>query len=264
MKRVALELGRQEPQHRVRGRRPRRPRSTYALTAVFLTPGRCARPARGWSSRTPSTTQFVDELVRRARRIRLGGPFDEDAETGPLISAAHRDKVEAYVAAGLAEGAVLRVRRRPARGCGATTTGSTTCRPILDECAADMSCVQDGVLRAGADRRDVHRRGPRRARGGGGLDRQRHDLRAGRRGVDRERRPRRAGRRPPAARHGLDQRLPPVRPAGRVGRLQAERGRPRARPGRARGVPRDQAHLAQHAARPRPAGSADRRDEEGS
>ncbi|GGW55818.1 hypothetical protein GCM10010320_40700 [Streptomyces caelestis] len=45
---------------------------------------------------------------RRARDIRLGGPFDESARTGPLIPAAHRDRVEAYVARGLAEGAALR------------------------------------------------------------------------------------------------------------------------------------------------------------
>src|ERR671921_620798 len=51
---------------------------------------------------------FVDALVERAQLIRLGGPFDEKAETGALISAAHREKVAAYVAAGLAEGAVLR------------------------------------------------------------------------------------------------------------------------------------------------------------
>ena len=52
--------------------------------------------------------------------------------------------------------------------------------------------------------------------------------------------------RPAAARHRLDQRLPPLRPAGRMGRLQAFRQRTRARPDGSRRVPRDQAHLAQH------------------
>ncbi len=37
----------------------------------------------------------------------MGGPFDPDAETGPLISAKHRDQVHAYVQAGIAEGAEL-------------------------------------------------------------------------------------------------------------------------------------------------------------
>ena len=48
--------------------------------------------------------------------------------------------------------------------------------------------------------------------------------------------------------HGVDQRLPPLRRPGRVGRLQAVRHRSRARARRSRGVPRDQARLAQHRA----------------
>ena len=86
-------------------------------------------------------------------------------------------------------------------------------------------------------------------------DRQRQHLRAGGRGVDPERRPGRAGRGPAADGHRVDQRLPPLRAAGRVGRLQAVRHRPRARGSRARRVPRDQAHLAQRPARSRSAGS---------
>ncbi|MEO5652208.1 MAG: aldehyde dehydrogenase family protein, partial [Marmoricola sp.] len=39
--------------------------------------------------------------------IRLGGPFEESAETGALISQAHLDKVRAYVEMGIAEGAQL-------------------------------------------------------------------------------------------------------------------------------------------------------------
>jgi betaine-aldehyde dehydrogenase len=56
---------------------------------------------------------FVDEVVGRAERIRLGGPFDRRAETGPLISAEHREKIESFVATALAEGAVLRTGGRP-------------------------------------------------------------------------------------------------------------------------------------------------------
>ena len=59
-----------------------------------------------------------------------------------------------------------------------------------------------------------------------------------------------AGRRAAAPRHGLDQRLQHVPAAGGVGRLQAVGDRPRTRPERARRVPRGQAHLAEHRARP--------------
>ncbi|MFD9960890.1 aldehyde dehydrogenase family protein [Amycolatopsis sp. NPDC058986] len=107
VKKVALELGGKNP-NVVFADADFETAVDYALTAVFLHSGQvCSAGARlivqeEWHDR------FVDELVRRAEKIRLGGPFDENAETGPLISAAHREKVERYVATAIAEGAVLR------------------------------------------------------------------------------------------------------------------------------------------------------------
>ncbi|MFE9411163.1 aldehyde dehydrogenase family protein [Streptomyces sp. NPDC006704] len=113
-----------------------------ALTAVFLHSGQVCSAGTRLLVEDALHDRFVDELVRRAGRIRLGGPFDERAETGPLISAAHRDKVEAYVAAGIAEGAVLR--------CGGERPNSPELEAgyyypptILDECRSDMSVVRD-------------------------------------------------------------------------------------------------------------------------
>ncbi|MDT8914101.1 aldehyde dehydrogenase family protein [Amycolatopsis sp. PS_44_ISF1] len=113
VKKVALELGGKNP-NVVFADADFETAVDYALTAVFLHSGQvCSAGARlivqqEWHDR------FVDELVRRAERIRLGGPFDERAETGPLISAAHREKVEQYVATAISEGAVLRTGgRRP-------------------------------------------------------------------------------------------------------------------------------------------------------
>src|SRR5207237_88183 len=37
----------------------------------------------------PIHARFVDELARRARRLKIGGPY-EGADMGPLISRAHR------------------------------------------------------------------------------------------------------------------------------------------------------------------------------
>src|SRR4029077_5928188 len=86
----------------------------FALTAVFLHSGQVCSAGARLIVEQSLHDRFVDEVVARAQRITLGGPFDPDAETGPLVSAAHRDKVEAYVAAGLSEGAVLRCGgRRP-------------------------------------------------------------------------------------------------------------------------------------------------------
>ncbi|WP_329058896.1 aldehyde dehydrogenase family protein [Amycolatopsis sp. NBC_01480] len=107
VKKVALELGGKNP-NVVFADADFETAVDYALTAVFLHSGQvCSAGARLIVQREWHD-EFVGELVRRAERIRLGGPFDENAETGPLISAAHREKVERYVATAIAEGAVLR------------------------------------------------------------------------------------------------------------------------------------------------------------
>ncbi|TNC27667.1 aldehyde dehydrogenase family protein [Amycolatopsis alkalitolerans] len=80
----------------------------YTLTAVFLHSGQVCSAGARLVVAEELHDRLVDEVVRRAERIRLGGPFDPDAETGPLISAAHLAKVEKYVQTAIAEGAILR------------------------------------------------------------------------------------------------------------------------------------------------------------
>ncbi|RZQ63060.1 aldehyde dehydrogenase family protein [Amycolatopsis suaedae] len=113
VKKVALELGGKNP-NVVFADADFETAVDYALTAVFLHSGQVCSAGARLIVQKELHDRFVDELVRRAERIRLGGPFDPDAETGPLISAAHLEKVEKYVADSLAEGAVLRTGgRRP-------------------------------------------------------------------------------------------------------------------------------------------------------
>ncbi|MET9580391.1 aldehyde dehydrogenase family protein [Streptomyces massasporeus] len=141
VKKVALELGGKNP-NVVFADADFETAVDMALTAVFLHSGQVCSAGARLLVEDRLHDRFVDEVVRRAKAIRLGGPFDDRARTGPLISAAHRAKVEAYVARGLAEGAVLR--------CG----GSRPDRPdladgfyylptVLDECASGMSVVRE-------------------------------------------------------------------------------------------------------------------------
>ena len=59
--------------------------------------------------------EVVDGLVDLAGRVRVGDPTDPDVQMGPLISREHLERVEAYVAAALDDGATLAVGgRRPA------------------------------------------------------------------------------------------------------------------------------------------------------
>src|SRR5215212_2719619 len=107
VKRVALELGGKNP-NIVFADADLEVALDLALTAVFLHSGQVCSAGARLVVEESIHDAFVDELVLRAQLIRMGGPADGKAETGPLISAAHRDKVHAYVRSGMAEGAVLR------------------------------------------------------------------------------------------------------------------------------------------------------------
>ena len=141
VKKIALELGGKNP-NIVFADADYDVALDFALTAVFLHSGQVCSAGARLLVEDSIKERFVDDLVARAQRIRLGGPFDEQAETGPLISAAHRDKVEAYVEAGVSEGATVRCGgRRPEDP--ALADGYYYPPTVLDDCTAKMSVVQD-------------------------------------------------------------------------------------------------------------------------
>ncbi|MGH4013913.1 MAG: aldehyde dehydrogenase family protein [Pseudonocardiaceae bacterium] len=141
VKKVALELGGKNPN--IIFADADLPTATdYALTAAFLNSGQVCSAGTRLVVQDSVHDDVVDAVVDRARRIRLGGPFDPQAQAGPLISEQHLAKVEAYVAAGLAEGAVLR--------CGGARPddpelrkGSYYLPTVLDRCTQDMSVVHE-------------------------------------------------------------------------------------------------------------------------
>jgi betaine-aldehyde dehydrogenase len=141
VKKVALELGGKNP-NVVFADADFEAAVDMALTAVFLHSGQVCSAGARLLVQDELHDRFVEEVVRRAHLIRLGGPFDERAETGPLISAAHLAKIEAYVELGRSEGAVVR--------CGGyrpTDDGLADgfyYRPtVLTGCTTDMRVVQE-------------------------------------------------------------------------------------------------------------------------
>jgi betaine-aldehyde dehydrogenase len=141
VKKLALELGGKNP-NVVFADADRETALDFALTAVFLHSGQVCSAGARLVVESSIHDEFVAELAQRAERIRLGGPFDEQAETGPLISAGHRDKVEKYVATGLEEGAVLRCGgRRP--DDESLAEGFYYLPTILDGCRPGMTVVRD-------------------------------------------------------------------------------------------------------------------------
>ncbi|MFE6285492.1 aldehyde dehydrogenase family protein [Streptomyces sp. NPDC057877] len=139
VKKVALELGGKNP-NVVFADADFEAAVDMALTAVFLHSGQVCSAGARLLVEDALHERFVTEVVRRARLIRVGGPFDERAQTGPLISAAHLAKVEAYVARGVEDGAVLRCGGARPEGLD---EGFYYLPTVLDDCDASMSVVRE-------------------------------------------------------------------------------------------------------------------------
>ncbi|MEO8571786.1 MAG: aldehyde dehydrogenase family protein [Chloroflexota bacterium] len=106
MKKVALELGGKSP-NIIFDDADFETAVDNALTAAFIHSGQvCSAGCRAIVQES-IYERFVDEIGRRAEAIRLGHGLDDATETGALISADHRARVEAHVADALTAGARL-------------------------------------------------------------------------------------------------------------------------------------------------------------
>jgi betaine-aldehyde dehydrogenase len=144
IKRLALELGGKNP-NIVFADADLDTALDYALLAVFLHGGQVCSAGARLLVESSIHDDFVERLVAMAERIRLGNGRDEATESGPLISAAHREKVEGYVAGALDEGAVLRCGgRRP--DDPALAEGFFYEPTILTGCDASMRVVREEVF----------------------------------------------------------------------------------------------------------------------
>lgn len=106
MKKVAMELGGKSP-NIIFADADFETALDNAVTAAFAHSGQVCSAGCRAIVQDEIYERFVEEIGRRADRIRLGAGTDEATETGALISAEHRAKVEGYVASALAEGARL-------------------------------------------------------------------------------------------------------------------------------------------------------------
>ncbi|WP_197319121.1 aldehyde dehydrogenase family protein [Saccharomonospora sp. NB11] len=141
VKKVALELGGKNP-NVVFADADFEAAIDYALLAVFFHAGQVCSAGTRLVVEDSLHDEFVTELVRRVEHIKLGNGLDPDTESGPLVSAEHRAKVESYTSVALDEGArLLTGGRRPddpklARGFFYLPT-------VFDDCHGGMRIVQE-------------------------------------------------------------------------------------------------------------------------
>ena len=109
-----------------------------ALHAAFLHAGQVCSAGSRLLVHADVHDQVVTGLAAGAERIRLGDGRDDGTQAGPMISAAQRTRTEEMVAGALAQGAVLAAGGRrpddaaPADGCFYRPTVLTGCRREMD------------------------------------------------------------------------------------------------------------------------------------
>ncbi len=116
-----------------------------AMMANFYTQGEiCSNGTRVFVEKRIHN-QFLDALLTRTRKMRIGDPMDPETQVGALISKQHMEKVLGYIEAGKAAGAQLL--------CGggrpddpALAGGNFVEPAIFDACSDDMKIVREEIF----------------------------------------------------------------------------------------------------------------------
>ena len=89
--------------------------------------------------------EFTEALIAKTRALRVGDPADEKTQMGPLVSMAHRETIERYVALGRAEGGeVLIGGARPSGG--AYDKGSFYLPTVFSGLGNDARMVREEIF----------------------------------------------------------------------------------------------------------------------
>lgn len=116
-----------------------------ALNAVFFHAGQVCSAGTRLLIEDAIHDKFVEALVERTKRIKLGDGFYKETQCGPMISAEQRNKVESYVDIALKEGAKLVVGgKRPEEP--ELQNGFFYLPTIFTDCTTDMRIVQEEVF----------------------------------------------------------------------------------------------------------------------
>jgi acyl-CoA reductase-like NAD-dependent aldehyde dehydrogenase len=111
--------------------------STYTFHAGQI----CTAPTRLIAQRR-IYPEIVERLAAIARSLKVGDPLAPDTVVGPVISRAHRDRIEAYVASGRSEGGRLvtgGTRPALARGFWVEPT-------LLADCRNEMRVAREEIF----------------------------------------------------------------------------------------------------------------------
>jgi betaine-aldehyde dehydrogenase len=143
LKKISLELGGKSP-NVVFADADFETAIDYALFGIFANAGQVCSAGSRLILERPLHDRFVERLVERAQKIRVGDGFDPATEMGPIVSPVHRERVESYIESGKAEGA--RLLCGGTRLGGALAAGNFIAPTIFDETSREMRIVKEEIF----------------------------------------------------------------------------------------------------------------------
>ncbi|MFP3559459.1 aldehyde dehydrogenase, partial [Paraburkholderia sp. SIMBA_049] len=115
------------------------------VSGVFAAAGQTCVAGSRCFVEAPVYERFVEALVERTRRIKVGHPMTDDTDIGPLALAAQLDKVQGYVASGVQEGAKIAVGGRKPRDA-ALERGWYFEPTVMTQARNDMRFMQEEIF----------------------------------------------------------------------------------------------------------------------
>ncbi len=143
IKKISLELGGKSP-NIVFSDADLQTAIDYALFGIFANSGQVCSAGSRLLLEESISNAFVEELISRANRIRVGDGFDSETEMGPLISANHLAKVRSYIGIGQNEGAILRCGGHSP--IGTNSNGNFMAPTIFTSTRPNMRIVQEEIF----------------------------------------------------------------------------------------------------------------------
>jgi len=116
--------------------------SMIGSTWTFHSGQICTAPTRAIIQRNVYD-QVVDGLAKMAGVLKVGDPYEPDTVVGPVITAAHRARVEGYVESGRGEGGeIVAGGARPEK----PDTGYYVAPTLIAGCRPEMKVVQEEIF----------------------------------------------------------------------------------------------------------------------
>jgi len=144
LKKVSLELGGKAP-FIVFDDADLDAASQGAVVGGFVNAGQDCTAATRFYVHEKVYNKFVNAVVAKTKKMRVGDPLKESTDMGPLISAGHRSKVEKYVEIGKKEGAKLLLGGERPKG-NAYSKGFYFEPTIFSNAEQDMAIVQEEIF----------------------------------------------------------------------------------------------------------------------